>query len=225
MFTYRRNKSLSAQWYRTHHLPVKEQETLKITEIHSWPKNFCRSWWGTCKYLWLTDRSVGSVTKRWWESFWENFGHCWIRHMDTPPISFFFFGRFIYLAWRVFIATQDFSSCARGGYSVLAVHRLLVAVVSSLWRTGFRAWAQWLWCMDLVVSMVCGIFTDQESNQCPLHCKVGAYPLHHQGSPLEITSDFTEKVIFSKSPPRKQFSLPLKKKIAFSQVDKFILIL
>ena len=132
---------------------------------------------GTCKYLWLTDRSVGSVTKRWWESFWENFDHCWIRHMDSPPISFFFFfleDLFIYLAWWVFIATQDFSSWASGGYSIIAVHRLLTAGVSLLRHTGFRARAQQLWCMDLVVSTVCGIFPDQGSNLCPLHCKVGA---------------------------------------------------
>ena len=63
--------------------------------------------------------------------------------MDTPPISLFFFeDLFIYLAWWVFIATQDFSSCASGGYSIVAVHRLRIAVVSLLRHTGFRARAQ-----------------------------------------------------------------------------------
>ena len=27
-----------------------------------------------------------------------------------------------------------------------------------------------------------GVFLDQGSNQCPLHCKVNSLPLHHQGS-------------------------------------------
>ena len=29
----------------------------------------------------------------------------------------------------------------------------------------------------------CGIFLDQESNQCQLHWQVGSYPLDLQGSP------------------------------------------
>ena len=33
-------------------------------------------------------------------------------------------------------------------------------------------------------SAACGIFPDQGSNPCPLHCQADSQPLHHQGSPF-----------------------------------------
>ena len=35
----------------------------------------------------------------------------------------------------------------------------------------------------LYYSGACGIFMDQGSNPCPLHCQVDSYPLYHQRSP------------------------------------------
>ena len=48
-----------------------------------------------------------------------------------------------------------------------------------LWFPGSRAKARGLSC-----SVVCGIFPDQGSNPCLLHCQAASSPLGHQGSPL-----------------------------------------
>ena len=65
-----------------------------------------------------------------------------------------------------------------------AVHGLLIAVDSFVESTGSR-------CADSVVVLhelscpeTCGIFPDQGSNPCPLHCQTDFYPLYHQGSPI-----------------------------------------
>ena len=38
--------------------------------------------------------------------------------------------------------------------------------------SSYSSWAQQLWCKGLSCSAACGIFLDQGSNWCPLHCKV-----------------------------------------------------
>ena len=52
------------------------------------------------------------------------------------------------------------------GYSLSAVHELLIAVASLVWRTGSVVVAGGLSC-----SAACGIFADQVLNLCPLHCQ------------------------------------------------------
>ena len=81
-------------------------------------------------------------------------------------------------------------SCGAWGLLSSCGCSLLMAVALSLWSTGSRArglsscctWAQQLCCAD----SVCGIFQDQGSNWCPLHCKVDSQPLDHQGSPWNL---------------------------------------
>ena len=71
----------------------------------------------------------------------------------------------------------------------------------------------------LSCSVVCGIFLDQELNQCPLHWQMDSYPLYHQRSSVLFFYLFhrcggtvyfhsrKDKIIFSFSPPF-PFSLP-----------------
>ena len=70
------------------------------------------------------------------------------------------------------------------GYSLLVVHRHLIAVASlvaapRLWSTGSVVMARRLSC-----SASCGIFPDQGSYLCLLHWQADSLPLSHQGSPF-----------------------------------------
>ena len=95
--------------------------------------------------------------------------------------SLFFF-KWFYLFMTVLsvCCSLDFSLAVSGGsYSPVVVHRLLTAVASFLAEH-----------MGLVVTLngpsclaSCGIFPDQRSNPCALHCQVNSLPLSHQGSP------------------------------------------
>ena len=72
---------------------------------------------------------------------------------------------------------------ARGGCSPVAVHRLLIAV-SSLVELGLlEVWASAVEAYRLSCSMACGIFPDQASNPCLLHCQADSLSPRHQGSP------------------------------------------
>ena len=78
----------------------------------------------------------------------------------------------------MFIAAQAFSSCSDRGLLLVVVHRLLIAVASLLQSTGSRVQTSVVAVMGSVVvvhglacPVACGIFPDQESNLCPLHCK------------------------------------------------------
>ena len=84
------------------------------------------------------------------------------------------------------------TSC--GGFSSFGAQDLGCVGFSSC-----DAWTQWLrfsgsraqtlelWCMGrLSCPEACGIFLDQGSNQCPLHCKVDSQPRDHQGSPVKV---------------------------------------
>ena len=92
-----------------------------------------------------------------------------------------------------------------GGYSLVAVHGLLVAVASlvvcgaqtlvvearGLISCGLRVLEHGLnSCVahGLSCSTVCGIFPVQGSNLCPLHWQMNSYPWSHQGSPLIVIS-------------------------------------
>ena len=88
----------------------------------------------------------------------------------------------------------------KGGYSPAAVHGLLTAAASLLWRAGFCTCGTWAQKLQLLGSVVCvlsseaqglscptayGIFLDQGWNACSLHWQVDSLPLSHQGS-LEV---------------------------------------
>ena len=73
---------------------------------------------------------------------------------------------------------------ANRGYSLIAVLGLLIAETSLVAEHGFLgAQASAVVAQGLSCSMVCGIFPDQGSKPCLLHCQADFYPLCHQGSP------------------------------------------
>ena len=83
----------------------------------------------------------------------------------------------------MFIAAQAFSRCSDRGLFFVVLHRLLTAVASLLQSTGSRVQASVVAVLGSVVvvhglscPVACGIFPDQGSNLCPLHCK---WILHH----------------------------------------------
>ena len=67
------------------------------------------------------------------------------------------------------------------GLSLVAIRGLLVAVAFLLQSTGSVVVAHRLSC-----PAVCGIFSDQGSNLCPLHWQADTLPLSHQGSLLRV---------------------------------------
>ena len=92
----------------------------------------------------------------------------------------FFFLMILFITVLSVYCSLDFSLAVSGGsYSPVVVHRLLTAVASFLAEH-----------MGLVVTLngssclaSCGIFPDQRSNPCALHCQANSLPLSHQGSP------------------------------------------
>ena len=75
----------------------------------------------------------------------------------------------------------SFSSCGEQGLFFIVVPRLLTAMASLV---ALGAWSLVVAarglssCGDgLSCSMTCGIFLDQESNQCPLHWQAESLPL------------------------------------------------
>ena len=95
---------------------------------------------------------------------------------------------FFCLCW-VFVAASGFLQRPwRGLLSVVA--RILLISVASLvvehglyrhrgsWRAGSGVALRGLGC-----PAACGIFLEEGSNPCPVHCQAESYPLYHQGSP------------------------------------------
>lgn len=78
MFTCRRNRSLLAEWARTHTSSIREQEpsTRQNKTKQNLPARVGMELmdFGTCKYLWWEVLWGRSLT--WWESLSRNFGHC-----------------------------------------------------------------------------------------------------------------------------------------------------
>ena len=68
--------------------------------------------------------------------------------------------------------------CSSWWCSSFSLWRLLLP-----WSTGSRVQAQSLWCMPVSCPSACGIFPDQGSNLCPLHCQADSCPLYYLGSP------------------------------------------
>ena len=106
-------------------------------------------------------------------------------------VFFFFFKaifKFIYLwlCW-VFVSVQGLSLvAASGGHSSsrcagLSLSRLLLLQSTGSRRTGSVVVAHGPSC-----SAACGIFPDQGSNPCPLHCQADSQPLRHQESPIQL---------------------------------------
>ena len=98
-----------------------------------------------------------------------------------------------------------FSSCSEWGLLFIAVHSLLIVVVSLVaehglkihWLSRCGMWPQQLWYTGLVALQQ--VKSSQTRNQTPSPALVGTcYPLYHQGSPiLFLLSFFPPKLLAS----------------------------
>ena len=79
---------------------------------------------------------------------------------------------------------RAFSSCGKRGPLLIAVCGPLTIVASLVGSTGSRRAASVVVAHGPSCSTACGIFPDQGSNPCPLHCQADSQPLRHQGSPI-----------------------------------------
>ena len=78
---------------------------------------------------------------------------------------------------------RAFSSCGKWGPLFIAVTGLSLSRPLLLWSTGSRHAGSVVVAHGPSRSAACGIFPDQGSNPCPLHCQADSQPLRHQGSP------------------------------------------
>ena len=87
--------------------------------------------------------------------------------------------------------TRALSSCGEGDYSSLwstgfSIQRLLLLQSMGSRMSGpqeLRHLGSVIMAPGLGCSSACGIFLDQGSNRCPLHCKADSQLLGYQGSP------------------------------------------
>ena len=83
------------------------------------------------------------------------------------PMDFICF--LFWLCWAS-IAAQGLSLVVgRGGYSLVAVHGLLIAVASLFVAQGLQSSGSVFVTYRLSCPVTCGILLDQGSNLCPLH--------------------------------------------------------
>ena len=123
---------------------------------------------------------------------------------------------------------RAFSSCVKWGILSVVVWRILITVASVVCSMGSpcvgfsscSTLAKWLQFVEsrvvaheLSCSTCCGIFLDQGSNPCSLHCRTDSHPLYHQESPkwlilkinllvlqeriFKITQPFPSKSLFT----------------------------
>ena len=96
----------------------------------------------------------------------------------------FFFNYYLFMGvLGLRFCARAFSSCGKWGPHFIAVHGPLTIAASlvaehRLQRAGSVVVAHGPSC-----SAAYGIFPDQGSNPCPLHCQADSQPLRHQGSP------------------------------------------
>ena len=102
-------------------------------------------------------------------------------------VGFFFLNNFVlFLPLLGLRCSTGFSLVgARGGYSLVVVHGLLIAVAFLVAERRVQStWASVVVARGFSCSLVCDIFPDQESNPCLLHWQADSLPLNHQGSPV-----------------------------------------
>ena len=143
---------------------------------------------------------------------WLFFLSCCLRGLHDPDLStlslvpskphpFFFFKELFIYFWLHWVCVAACGLClvdASRGYSLVAMHRLLVAMASFIVEHKLLVWRlQQLWVRGLSFSMVCGIFLDQALNLSLLHWQADYYPLECQRSPTVLP--LWSIVLFSKS--------------------------
>ena len=105
-------------------------------------------------------------------------------------LLFLFYCLLIFIWLYLFLAVLGLRCCkgfslvmAIGGYSLVAVRGLLIAVASLIAEQGFWSTSSVLVARGLSSSTACGVFSNQGSNPCLLLWQADSLPLSHQGSP------------------------------------------
>ena len=79
---------------------------------------------------------------------------------------------------------RAFSSCGNWGPLFIAVRGPLIIAASLVAEHRLQMCRLSIVAHGPSCSAACGIFPDQGSNPCPLHCQADSQPLCHQGSPI-----------------------------------------
>ena len=95
----------------------------------------------------------------------------------------FFFLIYLFLAVLGLCCCMDFSLVAESGSNSLVIVCRLLIVMASLVKHGLRNTDSRVVAHRFGCSIACGVFPDQGSNTCLLHCQLNSLPLSHQGSP------------------------------------------
>ena len=101
----------------------------------------------------------------------------------------FFFNLFL-IALGLCYCTQAFSS------GVLCCFSCCGAQALGAWASVVVTWG--LQSAGFICPVACGIFPEQESNQCPLLWQADSYPLYHQESPSIIVNQKNLKLKISR---------------------------
>ena len=121
-------------------------------------------------------------------SFFFKFFFCLFFFFFKKFTFFYLFIYFIYLwlCW-VFVSVRGLSLVAASGdHSSSRCAGLSPSQPLLLWSTGSRRAGSVIVAHGPSCSVACGIFPDQGSNPCPLHCQADSQPLRHQGSPHQF---------------------------------------
>ena len=79
---------------------------------------------------------------------------------------------FILTALSLCCCERAFTSCGERGYSLVGLHGLLIAVASRCRTQALGCWGSGVVAHRLSCLVARAVFSDQESNPCPLHCHI-----------------------------------------------------
>ena len=115
----------------------------------------------------------------------KNMEECFVLFLNVVYLFIY-----LWLCW-VFVSVLGLSLvAASGGHSSSRCAGLSLSRPLLLRSTGSRRAGSVIAAHGPSCSVACGIFPDQGSNPCPLHCQADSQPLRHQGSPsITIYSD------------------------------------
>ena len=140
-------------------------------------KNMPKSY---CLFVWLHSM--------WDPDFWPGI-KLMLPSLEAWSLLFFIFFLFL-IALGLCYCTQAFSS------GLLCCFSCCGAQALGAWASVVVTWG--LQSVGFSCPVACGIFPEQESNQCPLHWQADSYPLYHQESPSIIVNQKNLKLKISR---------------------------